>query len=109
MILDQKHCWALEVPELLQKTVGGDESRAPFIRGRRVSVIAVHAIGRRRGSGRDGRRSNDIGRQRRASRTGTVKADAIGSASKAGKHRSQRQLTTPPRVVITEQFFRPFV
>ena len=39
--------------------------------------------------------ADDTGRRRRANRNGTVKAGATGSASRAGNHQSQRQLTRP--------------
>ena len=39
--------------------------------------------------------ADDTGRRRRANRNGTGKAGATGSASKAGNHQSQRQLTRP--------------
>jgi len=65
-----------------------------FIPGKRASAIAARAAGRRRGSGRAGRRSSDTGRGRQANRNGTTKADATGSASKAGYHQNHGQLTT---------------
>jgi hypothetical protein len=71
------------------------DASSAFILGKRASAIAASAAGRRRGNGRGGRRSNDIGRRRRASGKGTDKAGATGSAQKAGKHQSQRLLISP--------------
>jgi len=67
--------------------------------------IAASAAGRRRGSGRAGRRSNNTERRRQANRSAMVKGGATGSASKAGKHQSQRQLMSHEAVITTEHFF----
>ena len=105
--------WAL--PRVLQvipkiKRVGGEAIGAPAadaaVSAERMraalsspagapALLQRSAAGRRRGSGRAGKPSRDTGRRRRANRNGTVKADATGSASKAGNHQSQKQLTTP--------------
>jgi hypothetical protein len=76
-----------------------------FIRGKRANAIAARAAGRRHGSGRGGRRSNDTGRRRRANRNGTAKADATGNSSKAGNHHSQKQLTKAARVITKKDLF----
>ena len=77
-----------------------------FIPGRRASAIAARTAGRRRGSGRVGRPSNDTGRRLPARRNATSKAGVTGSARKPGKHQIQRQLSEAARVITPEHFFR---
>src|ERR1019366_898245 len=69
-------------------------ARSAFTHGRHASATAARDAGRRHGNGRAGKPKRDTGRRRWANRNGMVKAGATGSASKAGKHQSQMQLTT---------------
>jgi hypothetical protein len=76
-----------------------------FIPARRASAIAARTAGRRRGSGRVGRRSSDTGRRLPARRNATSKAGVTGSARKPGKHQIQRRLSRPARVTTTALFW----
>jgi hypothetical protein len=80
-------------------------ARSAFVPVRRASAIAASIAGRRRGSGRSGRRSNDTGRRRRANRNATGKASATASASKPGNHQRQRWLATPRGSSLPNIFF----
>src|SRR5579871_6063940 len=66
-----------------------------FVRGKRGSVIAARNAGRRRGNGRNGRRSRDIGRRSLAKRGGLIKVGGIESASRAANHQTLRRITMP--------------
>jgi hypothetical protein len=59
-----------------------------FSRGKRTSAIAARGAGRKRGDGRDGKRSNDTGKRCRANKNAMGKAGATASVSKAGNRQS---------------------
>ncbi len=79
-----------------------------FIPGRRASAIAARTAGRRRGSGRVGRPSNDTGRRLPARRNATGKAGVTGSARKPGKRSDPEAVKRAARVITPENFFRSF-
>src|SRR5262249_22936588 len=64
-----------------------------FIRGSHGNGTAAKAAGRRRGSGRDGRRNSDTAKSWQANRNATGKAGATASASRTANYKNQKQLT----------------
>ena len=76
-------------------TVCSKGASSALLPGKRASGIAARTAGRGHGSGRGGRRSNDTGKRRRATRNGRGRASATGSGSKAENPQSQKQLRRP--------------
>ena len=73
-------------------------------RSTRDSAIAAASVGKRRGSGRSGRPGGSTGPRRRASRSGTDKASATGSASKS-ENRLRKRWFQKPRGSSLRNFF----
>jgi hypothetical protein len=73
--------------------------------GRHDSATAASDAANKRGSGPDGKRSNDTGRPNQASRTGTAKAGATGSESATVNHPHQNQLASWRGSSLTKIFF----